>query len=95
MALKDIWKNKVNGVDDVDAEDINEIAQAVIKIEKNGVGNGGNTDIVIDNEMSDTSENAVQNKVIKNYVDNSIGNIEDSLDAIIEIQNSLIGGDSK
>lgn len=95
MALKDIWKNKVNGVDDVDAEDINEIAQAVIEIEKNGAGNGGNTDIVIDNEMSDTSENAVQNKVIKNYVDNSIGNIEDSLDAIIEIQNSLIGGDSK
>ena len=95
MALKDIWKNKVNGVDDVDAEDINEIAQAVIEIEKKGAGNGGNTDIVIDNEMSDTSENAVQNKVIKNYVDNSIGNIEDSLDAIIEIQNSLIGGDSK
>ena len=33
-------------------------------------GGGGN--IVIDNAMSDTSENAVQNKVIKAYVDESI-----------------------
>ena len=33
MALKDTWKNKVNGVDYVDAADINGIAQAVIDIE--------------------------------------------------------------
>ena len=35
-----------------------------------GGGEGGN--IIIDNTMSDTSENAVQNKVIKAYVDESI-----------------------
>lgn len=35
-----------------------------------GGGEGGN--IAIDNAMSDTSENAVQNKVIKAYVDESI-----------------------
>lgn len=35
MALKDTWKNKVNGVDYVDATDINSIAQAVIAIENN------------------------------------------------------------
>ena len=33
-------------------------------------GGGGN--VVVDNAMSDTSENAVQNKIIKKYVDESI-----------------------
>jgi hypothetical protein len=44
--------------------------------------------------MSDTSENPVQNKVVKGYVDGQIGDIETALDSIIAIQNSLIGGDS-
>lgn len=35
-----------------------------------GGGEGGN--IAIDNVMSDDSENAVQNKVIKAYIDESI-----------------------
>jgi hypothetical protein len=34
MALKDVWANKVNGEDIVDADDINDIAQAVIEIEQ-------------------------------------------------------------
>lgn len=34
MALKDTWVDKVNGVDDVNAEDINSIAQAVIALEE-------------------------------------------------------------
>lgn len=82
MALKDIWKDKVGGIDVVLADDINSIAHAVIDLEE------------IDTEMSDTSNNAVQNKVIKNYIDESIGDIETALDSIIAIQNSLIGGDS-
>ena len=80
MALKDIWKDKIGGVDVASAEDINEVAHAVIDLEE------------IDTEMSDTSNNAVQNKVIKNYIDESIGDIDTALDGIIEIQNSLIGG---
>lgn len=80
MALKDNWIDRQNGIDDVDSEDINKIAHAVIDLEE------------IDTEMSDTSNNAVQNKVIKNYIDESIGDIETALDGIIEIQNSLIGG---
>ena len=36
MALKDIWTNKEDGVDDVVAEDINSIAEAVIELEENG-----------------------------------------------------------
>ena len=34
MALKDIWIDKVNDEDYVDADDINRIAQAVITLEK-------------------------------------------------------------
>ena len=33
MALKDTWKDKIDGVDDVLAEDINDIAKAVIELE--------------------------------------------------------------
>lgn len=40
---------------------------------KNIILSGGK--ITIDTEMSDTSENAVQNKVIKAYVDNAIASI--------------------
>lgn len=32
-------------------------------------GGGGNANITIDAEMSDESENAVQNKVVKKYID--------------------------
>lgn len=96
MALKDTWKdiqNATEGIagsgDDISAEPINKIAHAVIDLEKNGTGSS----ITIDSEMSDTSENAVQNKVIKAYVDEEIGDIETALDSIIAIQEALIGGD--
>lgn len=45
----------------------------------------GNT---IDTEMSDSSENAVANKVIKAYVDNLFGDVESA----VEFINSIIGG---
>ena len=35
MALKDTWVDRVNGVDEVSAEDPNEIAHAVIELENN------------------------------------------------------------
>ena len=35
-------------------------------------GGGGGGSIAVDKEMSDTSENAVSNKVIKEYVDSFI-----------------------
>lgn len=59
-----------------------------------GSGDGGGS-ITIDTEMSDTSENAVQNKVIKQYVDGYVGDIETALDSIIAMQNELIGGESE
>lgn len=82
MALKDTWVDKIDGVDDASAEDINEVAHAVIDLEVNG-GSGGS--ITIDTEMSDTSENAVQNKVIKAYIQDYF-----SLDQIIDPDNNPI-----
>lgn len=42
---------------------------------------GGGT-VEVDTEMSDTSENAVANKVIKAYVDGLVGDINAVLDTI-------------
>lgn len=38
--------------------------------------------LTFDNEMSDTSTNSVQNKVIKSYIDEMIGSISNVLDVI-------------
>lgn len=59
MSFKDKWTDKIDGVDDVLAEDINSIAREVIQVEEQLLG------------------------------------VDDALDAIIEIQNSLIGGDEQ
>lgn len=47
---------------------------------------GSATDITIDTEMSDNSENAVQNRVIKTYVDNIVGNIQTILATLTTVQ---------
>lgn len=59
-----------------------------------GGSGGGGVSITVDEQMSDTSENPVQNKVIKKYVDDNVGNIETALNSIIAMQNELIGGDA-
>ena len=48
--------------------------------------------VTVDNVMSESSTNPVQNKVAKKYVDNLIGDISTALDNIIAVQNSYIGG---
>lgn len=61
MALKDKWVNKVDGVDDVLAKDINDIAQSVISLE----GDLENVDIALDtilmeqNNIIDIQENLI------------------------------------
>ena len=67
MALKDTWVDRVDGVDDASAEDINEVAHAVIDLEENQPG-----EIIVDSEMSDTSTNPVQNNVVKTYVEAAV-----------------------
>jgi hypothetical protein len=96
MALKDDWKdleNKVQGDPDsgseISVEPINKIAHAVIDLEKNG---GGGSSIIIDTEMSSESENAVQNKVIKKYVDDITGNLSLVLEEIHNYAQSIING---
>jgi hypothetical protein len=60
-----------------------------------GAGSGG-VGITIDTAMSDTSENAVQNKVIKKYVDDITGDIETALDELHAYAQTLVtGGDSQ
>ena len=50
------------------------------------IKNGENgTPAVIDTEMSDTSENTVQNKVIKAYIDSIVGDINSILATIVEV----------
>lgn len=49
---------------------------------------GDGASITIDTAMSDTSENAVQNKVIKAYIDGIVGDIGTAVDEI----NGIIGG---
>ena len=48
----------------------------------------------IDNQMKDDSENAVQNKVIKKYVDDFIIEINAGLEQVIAAQEALIGGNA-
>lgn len=83
MALKDNWQDlqdAVEGVtgsgDEVSVEPINKIAHAVIDLEENGTGSS----IILDTEMSDISENAVQNNVIKDYVDKTKTDLQTYLD---------------
>lgn len=69
---------------------INSLETRVGNLEKSassGGGSGGGSgeggDIVIDTAMSDTSTNAVQNKVIKAYVDKAVEDSDESVEAII------------
>lgn len=58
MALKDNWIDRQNGIDDVDSEDINKVAHAVIELEENANKN------VVDQTYSPTSENAQSGKAV-------------------------------
>ena len=58
MALKDIWTDKIDGVDDVLAEDTNNIAHSVIDLE-NEVGD---FDIALDQIIQ------IQNNLINGVV---------------------------
>ncbi len=40
-----------------------------VKVSSSGKGGGGGVAIEVDNEMSDTSNNAVANKTVKEYID--------------------------
>ena len=62
MALKDNWIDRQNGIDDVDSEDINKVARAVIELEENANKN------VVDQTYSPDSENAQSGKAVAEAV---------------------------
>lgn len=64
------WTNKKDG-DDIYAEHVNSLADG-IKETQEAIDN---ISIDVDNEMSDTSTNAVQNNVVKTYIDESVGDV--------------------
>lgn len=93
MALKDTWidlQDAIEGIagsgSDLTVEPINDIAHAVIELEDKEI------EITIDTEMSSTSENPVQNKVIKSYVDDKIGDIGIALDELHNYAQTLVSG---
>lgn len=55
-----------------------------------GTGGSGGNAAIVDSEMSDTSTNAVQNRVIKNYIDGQLrdytptSEIEEKINATVE-----------
>lgn len=46
-------------------------------------GGGGGSSVTVDAAMSATSTNPVQNKVVKEYIDAQVGNINTILETII------------
>lgn len=69
---------KYGALADLTDVDVSEVTDGQVlkydaEIEKWVAGNGGTVEI--DDEMSDSSENAVQNKVIKAYVDGKINHL--------------------
>lgn len=50
-------------------------------------GSGG--EITIDAEMSDTSENPVQNKVVKSYIDGTVNDINNQISNLNEYDQEL------
>lgn len=72
--LKDTWTNKVDGVDINSADDINQVAQAVIDLENKKV------EITVDDELNETSVNPVQNKVITAKINDANNKAQTALD---------------
>ena len=79
MSFNFSWTNKKDG-DDIYAEHVNSLADG-IKETQEAVEN---ISIDIDTEMSDTSTNAVQNKAVKTYIDESVGEVNNNISEAID-----------
>lgn len=92
MALKDNWIDRQNGVDDVDSEDINKVARAVIEVEKqlDDVGIGA----TFVQQTTGQSTKAVMSQKATTYEINAIkSDIAELQTALIGVS-ELIGGDA-
>lgn len=70
------WTDKQNGVDEILAEDINDIANNLIKTQKEM------SKIVIDQTFNPESENAQSGKAVDEAINEKLGNIETLLGGI-------------
>ena len=79
MLFKDIWKNKVDNVDDVLAEDINLIAQELINVQENKA----NKDVVFTKKETEMLVSDLDNEInIKiGQTQESIADLGNDLDA--------------
>ena len=79
MLFKDIWKNKVDNVDDVLAEDINLIAQELINVQENKA----NKDVVFTKDETEMLVSDLDNEInIKiGQTQESIADLGNDLDA--------------
>jgi hypothetical protein len=104
MALKDIWTNKTDGVNDILADDINAIANEVISNTENKANKGDvltrvETYMAINDviEMAQELDRRKANKAdtyTKAEVDTQIGDISTALDELHNYAQSLVGGES-
>lgn len=79
MTFKDIWKPRIDGIDDADASAVNEIAEEVIRLGEEG--------------MSEKIDAYTKEETDKKFATKEeIGDIETALDTIIAMQNELTGG---
>lgn len=92
MAFKDEWRPLVDGVDDASSDSVNAIAAEVIRLGEQGGGSGGDIDLSNYVKWKDFEERVtpIENNVADILED--IGDIDTALDAILAIQNELIGG---
>lgn len=78
MIVPDLAQTDPKKADFVKNKRVSELVNDMGYLTKEDIGDiGGGANITIDTKMSDTSENAVQNKVIKHYVDDTTGNKND------------------
>ena len=88
MSLKDSWIDKVNGEDVVDARHINEIAHAVIELEKNGTSIELDTTLSVEGKAADAKAvgDAIENipKQILDPDNYPLNDASDSETSVIE-----------
>lgn len=90
MALKDTWVEKKDGVDINSADDINQVARAVIDLE-NKPDPAAKIDIV--QETGDSTVSVMSQKATTIEIDALKTDITDLKDALIGVSD-LIGGDA-
>lgn len=79
MSLKDTWVDKRDDVDINSADDINQVAHAVIELEKKGNGGGSVTEEDIDKKVSAHNTNTSSHKDIRDAIADAKDELNDKI----------------